>query len=118
MSRVDRDPDFRALFEAVPANYLVLAPEPALFTILAASDQYLAATLTTREAIVGRPLFDVFPDANPANDERTGVTNLRASLETVLRTRETHRMEPQQRYDVQRPDGTWSVRYWAPRNTP
>jgi len=117
MSRVALDPEFRALFEAVPANYLVLAPDAAQFTILAASDQYLAATLATRETIVGRPLFDVFPDANPANLQRTGVANLRASLETVLRARATHRMETQ-RYDVQRPDGSWSVRYWAPRNTP
>jgi signal transduction histidine kinase len=117
MSRVALDPEFRALFEAVPANYLVLAPDAAQFTILAASDQYLAATLTTRETIVGRPLFDVFSDANPANLQRTGVANLRASLETVLHTRAAHRMETQ-RYDVQRPDGSWSVRYWAPRNTP
>jgi len=117
MSRTALDPDFRALFEAVPSNYLVLAPDAAQFTILAASDLYLASTLTTREGIVGRPLFDVFPDANPANLQRTGVANLRASLETVLRTRATHYMETQ-RYDVQRPDGGWSVRYWAPRNAP
>jgi len=25
---------------------------------------------------------------------------------------------PTQRYDVQRPDGTWAVRHWGPRNTP
>jgi signal transduction histidine kinase len=116
-SRAATDPDFRALFEAAPANYLVLAPDAAQFTILAASDQYLASTLTTRETIVGRPLFEVFPDASPENAERSGVANLRASLATVLRTRAVHRMTPQ-RYDVQRPDGTWSERYRAPRNAP
>jgi signal transduction histidine kinase len=117
MSRAALDPDFRALFEAAPANYLVLAPDAPQFTVVAASDQYLAATLTTRETIVGRPVFDVFPDANPANHQRTGVAKLRASLETVLQTRAAHHMETQ-RYDVQGPDGSWSVRYWAPRNTP
>ena len=64
-SRAAPDPDFRALFEAVPVNYLVLAPDAPQFTILAASDQYLASTLTTRETIVGRPLFDVFPGREP-----------------------------------------------------
>ena len=111
------DPDFRTLFEAVPANYLVLAPDAPLFTIVAASDAYLAASLTERDAIVGRGVFDVFRDANPANPRPTGIVNLRASLERVLRTREAHRM-PTQRYDVQRPDGTWIMRYWEPRNSP
>jgi signal transduction histidine kinase len=111
------DPDFRTLFEAVPGNYLVLAPNAPVFTIVAVSDHYLAATLATRDAILGRGLFDVFPDANPENPHATGIVNLRTSLETVLRTRQPHRM-PTQRYDVQRPDGTWDVRHWAPRNTP
>ena len=44
------DPDFEALFEAAPANYLVLAPDAPVFTIVAASDAYLAATLTARSA--------------------------------------------------------------------
>ena len=42
-------PEFRRLFEAAPANYLVLAPDAPRFTIVAVSDAYLAATLTTRE---------------------------------------------------------------------
>jgi len=116
-ARAETDPDFRALFEAVPANYVVLAPDAPVFTIVAASDAYLAISLTTRDGVVGRGLFDVFRDANPANLHPTGIANLRASLETVLRTRKAHRM-PTQRYDVQRPDGTWVVRHWEPRNSP
>jgi PAS domain-containing protein len=85
--------------------------------MLAASDERLTATLTTREETIGRPLFEVFPDGNPENAEPSGVANLRASLETVLRTRAPHTMAVQ-RYDLPRPDGTWEVRYWAPRNVP
>jgi PAS domain-containing protein len=109
--------DFRALFESVPGSHLVLAADPPHFTMLAASDERLAATLTTRAATLGRPLFEVFPDANPENPEPSGVANLRASLETVLRTRAPHRMAVQ-RYDLRGPDGIWEVRYWAPRNVP
>jgi len=110
-------PDFRALFEAVPVNVLVLAPDCPRFTILAASDAYLSATLTTSDGIIGRELFDAFSDANPDNAQPTGVSNLRASLETVLRTRAVHVMQTQ-RYDVTDASGAWTVRYWAPRNTP
>jgi signal transduction histidine kinase len=109
--------DFRRLFESVPANCLVLLPDAPRFTIAAASDAYLAATMTTREQIVGRGLFEVFPDANPANVERTGVSNFRVSLETVLRGGAAHAMGVQ-RYDVKRPDGEWARRYWASRNAP
>ncbi len=72
-------PDFRALFEAATGLYLVLDPE---LRIVAASDAYLDATMTRREEIVGRGIFDVFPD-NPEDPEATGVSNLSASLELV-----------------------------------
>ena len=76
-------PDFRKLFESSPDLYLVLSPD---LDIVAVSDAYARATMTQRQAIVGRPLFEVFPD-NPEDSSATGVHNLRASLERVLRER-------------------------------
>ena len=49
------------MFEQSPALCLLLDTR---FFIVAATDAYLAATMTVREHIVGRSLFDVFPD-NP-----------------------------------------------------
>src|SRR4051812_3027155 len=54
-------PDFRTLFESAPGSYLVLTPD---LVIVAASDAYLRATMTNRGEILGRSIFDVFPD-NP-----------------------------------------------------
>jgi signal transduction histidine kinase len=108
--------EFRLLFEAAPGAYLVLDPE---FRIVAATDAYLAATHTVREEIVGRDLFEVFPD-NPDDPGATGTRNLRASLETVLRTRAPHTMAVQ-KYDIRRPEadgGGFEERYWNPVNTP
>ncbi len=56
----DTGTPFRALFESAPGLYLVLAPED--FSIVAVSDAYLRATMTERAAIMGRKVFDVFPD--------------------------------------------------------
>ena len=78
-------PDFRLLFESVPNLYLVLAPDPD-FTLVAVSEPYLRATLTEREKILGRGIFEVFPD-NPDDPNATGVANLRASLERALQRR-------------------------------
>ena len=109
-------PDFRSLFESAPGLYLVLRPD---FTIIAASDAYLRATMTRREDILGRGIFEVFPD-NPDDPAATGVSNLRASLETV---RETGRPDAMavQKYDIRRPQsegGGFEERYWSPVNSP
>jgi anti-anti-sigma factor len=108
-------PDFRRLFEAAPNCYLVLTPD---LTIVAVSDAYLRATMTRREAIVGRPLFEVFPD-NPDDPKATGVANLHASLKRALATGRPDAMAVQ-KYDIRRPDseGGFEVRYWSPLNTP
>ena len=108
--------DFRVLFESAPGLYLVLDPD---LRIVAASDAYLAATMTERETIVGKDLFDVFPD-NPDDPDATGVRNLRASLDTVLRTGKPHTMGVQ-KYDIRRPEaegGGFEERYWSPINSP
>jgi PAS domain-containing protein len=96
---MSRAPDFQLLFEATPACYLVLAPD---LTIVAVSDAYNRATLTTREGLLGRALFDAFPD-NPDDPTATGVSNLRSSLERVVRDRRPDKM-PIQKYDIARPE--------------
>jgi signal transduction histidine kinase len=109
-------PDFRAMFEAAPGLYLVLDPE---LRIVAASDAYLEATMTRREEIVGRAIFDVFPD-NPEDPEATGVSNLSASLELVRRWRVPDTMAIQ-KYDIRRPleeGGGFEERFWSPKNIP
>jgi PAS domain S-box-containing protein len=109
-------PDFRELFESVPGLYLVLNSN---FRIVAVSNAYLRATMTTRASIVGRDLFEVFPD-NPADPAATGVRNLSASLHRVLQTRAPDAM-PVQKYDIRRPEaegGGFEERYWSPVNSP
>lgn len=103
--------DFRLLFEKSPEAFLVLRPS---LYIVAASDEYLRATMTTRNKIVGRHIFDAFPDDNEKAD---GVSNLRTSLEFVLSNRIPHSMGIQ-KYPIRRPDGEWENRHWKPRNSP
>lgn len=108
--------DFRQLFEGAPSLLLVLSPE---FRIVAATDAYLAATNTSRESILGRGLFEVFPD-NPDDPAASGVSKLRASLEQVLLHRQPHAMAVQ-KYDIPRPPelgGGFEERHWSPVNTP
>ncbi|MGE0445776.1 MAG: ATP-binding protein [Vicinamibacterales bacterium] len=109
-------PDFQLLFHSSPDILLVLLPDAPRFTIAAATDSRLAATHTTREATLGRGLFEVFPD-NPDDAAATGSGNLRASLERVLATRAADSMAVQ-RYDIRGPDGSFQAKYWSPKNIP
>ena len=109
---------FRLLFESSPHPYLVLRLD-AVFTIAAVNDRYLAVTGTKRASIVGRSLFDVFPD-NPTNHSDTGVSDLRASLQRVVRDGVQDIMGIQ-KYDIPRSGSAtegFEVRYWSPVNTP
>lgn len=108
--------DFKKLFEALPGNFLVLAPDEK-FTILATTNERDRTTLRKREEIIGMPLFEAFPD-NPDDPEASGTKNLKASLNKVLQTKRLHSM-PIQKYDIQSSEkGKFEVRYWSPRNVP
>ena len=81
--------NFGALFESAPDAYLVLAADPPRFTMVAANEPHLRATMTRREGVIGRGLFEVFPD-NPTDPAATGARNLTASLHEVIRSRQPH----------------------------
>lgn len=108
------DLDFRLLFESSPDLYLVLNTN---LEIVAVSDAYTRATLTRREDILGKTLFQVFPD-NPDDPTAEGQRNLRTSLQRVLLSGKPDTM-PVQKYDIPKPDGVgFEERYWSPINIP
>ena len=107
--------DFRTIFESAPSLCLVLDPQ---FRIVGATDAHLRATLTVRAEIMGREVFEVFPD-NPADPDATGVTNLRASLARVRHYGVADTMAIQ-KYEVGSPGeaGGFEARYWSIFNSP
>ena len=109
---------FQAIFESSPDAYLILRAD-ADFTIEAVNDAYLRATMTTREAIIGRPIFEIFPD-NPDTPEALSVDTLRKSLETAVATGQRHEIPPL-RYDIPRAPhqgGGFERRHWRACNIP
>lgn len=107
----DTRTEFRTLFEAVPGAYLVLCPDAPRFTIVAATDAYLRVTFTRRDEIVGRGLFEVFPENQnaPAAD---GVGQLREALKRVVATGLPDTM-PVYEYDIENPEGEYEERFWS-----
>lgn len=109
-------PDFSVLFNKSPAACMAMDTD---FTIVAVTDAHLEATSALREDIVGRNIFDAFPE-NPDQADGNGLSNVRASMLRVLQTRQPDVM-PIQRYDVPlqgQPEAGFVVRYWKPMHYP
>ena len=114
-ARVKADQSFKRLFRASPAPFLIIKPDAPRYTILEVNDAYLAATMRTREDVVGRGVFAAYPD-NPDDATAASVRTLRASLERVLESHLPDRL-PGLKYDIARPDGTFEERWWSPVNS-
>jgi PAS domain-containing protein len=105
--------DFQRWFDAAPDAYLLLAPD---LTIAGVNRTYALSVGVDPDAILGRPLFDVFPE-NPAELEASGKGILRASLERVLTSHAPDTM-PVIKYDVMDDHGRFRPRFWSVSNTP
>jgi PAS domain S-box-containing protein len=106
--------DYRAVFLNIPVPALLLTTQ---FVIADVNLNYLQVAGRTREELLGRNLFDAFPD-NPSDPDATGVRNLTASLRRVLATGQPDVMHPQ-KYDVEvGGSGVFERRYWTQVNAP
>lgn len=79
--------DFKSIFDSLPDLYLLLDRD---FNIVEVSDAYLQATMVSRKQILGKNVFDAFPD-NPNDPKATGAKNLYASLLRVLKNKSARR---------------------------
>ncbi|MFI0940138.1 SpoIIE family protein phosphatase [Streptomyces sp. NPDC021020] len=112
----DPEIDYRAVYKGLPAGIALLDPG---LHYLDVNDAYERQSGKSLADLVGRYIFDVFPDSPERADTANGPANLGASLRHVLATRERDAL-PLQRYDVERPGrpGVFEERYWSTINTP
>jgi PAS domain S-box-containing protein len=100
----------QGLFESLPGLFLIFTPD---MKVVSASNAFLEATATRREEVLGRSIFEIFPD-QPGS---AAISNWRASLCRVRQTGAPDTMAIQ-KYAIHRPDGVVEERYWSPMNSP
>ncbi|MFE0434933.1 PP2C family protein-serine/threonine phosphatase [Streptomyces nigra] len=107
--------DYKAVFQALPGMVALLDTD---LVYVDANEDFQRLSGRSREQLVGRYIFDVFPD-NPDNPAATGMRNVQASMQRVTATGERDAMALQ-RYDVEDAGnpGHWEERYWSPINAP
>jgi serine phosphatase RsbU (regulator of sigma subunit) len=109
------DIDYQAVYQALPGGIALITPQLVYADV---NESYLRVTGRKREQLLGRYLFDVFPD-NPHDPAASGARNLAASLRRVVATGERDSIALQ-RYDVEASDrpGAFEERYWSVVNAP
>jgi PAS domain-containing protein len=107
--------DYAEVFRYLPIPVILLTPD---FDIADMNLAYLRVAGRTREELLGRNVFEAFPD-NPSDPSATGVRDLSASLRRVLATGEPDTVAFQ-KYDVEVPGrpGVFEERFWCPVNAP
>ncbi len=110
--------DFQALFEDSPELLFVmsaLAPYP----IVAVNRAFLEGTMTHRDTVLGRGVFEVFP-GHPDDPATGNNADLLAMLERVGRTGKAERLAPH-RHDLPRPPeagGGYEECFWQMKINP
>ena len=93
-------PDYEALFQASPNAYIVLT---ATYELVAVNDAFLRLTGRLREDVVGRSLFDAFPE-EPDGSLPNDASLLKRSIDHVFATGRTDTV-PFVRYAIRLTDG-------------
>jgi PAS domain S-box-containing protein len=104
--------EHRELFLAAPVA--MVAIRAADLVMVEVNDAYLQAVGLTRADVVGRAVFDVFPDSPMRTDDQ--VTSARAIFERVIARGEQETIE-ELRYDIAGADG-FEPRWWTFTETP
>ena len=101
--------NFAQLFTQLPGHYVVVAADAPAFTILAASDQYLALTQRQRDKLVGTLMFEAFPDTSPLA-RKTGKGEVYLSFEACIKHKKPDSTGVI-RYDISNRENKLDVRY-------
>ncbi|HMH33181.1 MAG TPA: PAS domain S-box protein [Puia sp.] len=111
------DEGYKDIFTGVPAAILIIDTDAPLYTILEVNEAYLAATNSTRETLMGKSVFAVFP-ANPTDEDSKNIERTIFSFEQAISSRKPHTMQ-NYRYDIPvRGTDQFEERYWTTTNTP
>ncbi|MGW0706330.1 PP2C family protein-serine/threonine phosphatase [Streptomyces sp. NPDC002643] len=107
--------DYAAVFRALPGMVALLTPD---LVYADANEDFLRLAGRTREQLLGRYIFDVFPE-NPNDPAAAGMRETESSMLRTVATGERDTMALL-RYDIEDPErpGHWEEHFWSPVNAP
>lgn len=116
ITETTRHIDSGTLFQSLNTPYIVFGVDDPDFTILEENEAHAKVAMVERHKVIGRPVFDVFPDTSEQYVE-TGVSQLLESFRKVIRTGKPDAM-PKLSYDLRDRSGTFKTMYWSVTHYP
>src|SRR5689334_2753855 len=104
------DINFQQVFRCSPDTDVLLSSD---LKIIDATDAYLELISRKRDNIVGKSLFENFPES----EESEQVEHLKRNLDDAVLTRKTQ-VFPTFRYDVTNQNGNMETRFWRTISVP
>lgn len=112
--------NYKSVFELTPTPFIIVKSDAPKYTVVDANNAYLKATNTVKDNIIGKGLFEVFPEIiKPNGDSNSeGVSEIRGALRKVIRTGLPHKSGVT-KYDIPVP-GTdkFEEKYWNADHIP
>jgi PAS domain S-box-containing protein len=105
------------IFKSAPLPILLLLPDAPYFTVADVNTAYLKATNTKEDSLVGKSVFETFPD-NSEDFIADVICTFRQSLLTVISTGKPHTMALQTHDTSIRDEAELAIRYWEYQNIP
>lgn len=104
-------------FDISPTPSFLFHIDWSKFTIANSNEAYLEASQTKREDLIGKGIFEAFPD-NDSDPTADGVKNLPHALHAVIKTNKRHKMAIQKNAIPIRGTSKFELKYWEPENIP
>jgi PAS domain S-box-containing protein len=106
-----------SVFNALPGIAVLLQPDSPRFTIMAVTDDYVTSTMTRRKDLVGKGLFEMFPD-DPRSKRSAGIQTITNSLQSVVTNKQSHVIQDL-RFDIYNDTtGEFEFRIWRIHSKP
>ena len=108
--------DYSYLFRSLPGRHIIVDVDDPVFTLIDENEAHARVALTTRENVVGKPFFDVFPDTSE-KFKKTGVSDITESFNRVIATGKPDTMDVL-KYDIKNSHGDFVERFWQVTHYP
>jgi PAS domain S-box-containing protein len=109
--------NFDAIFHSSHTPYILVNTNLPEYTVADVNRAFLNATKTTREALIGKPVFEIFA-ANPDGSGDGVYDKIRAAFDTAVKTQQAVEL-PAHRFDTIDPDtGKYREIYWISKIVP
>lgn len=108
--------DHQQLFQSLVSAFIVFDIDDPTFTIIEENEAHANIAMVKRDDVIGRPLFDVFPDTSEEY-KKTGVSQLLVSIRKVIKTGKPDVM-PRLNYDLKDESGELKMMYWSVSHHP